>query len=130
MQANALGLGFPTIAATLDSIGPLGTTVEKQIEAQLDSAIALIKDRLPLDYQEHIDAICLGLATLPPFRPLSVLATAADVDEATVVSFVADLGRPLWLSDTSVQFRDEPTETWFREALGNVRSSKRLYFTP
>ena len=34
---------------------------------------------------------------------------------AAVKSFVADLGRPLWLSDNSVQFRDEPTETWFRQ---------------
>ncbi len=129
VQANALGLGLPTIAATLDSIGPLGTTVEKQIEAQLDSAIALIKDRLPLDYQEHIDAICLGLATLPPFIPLSVLATAADVDEATVVSFVADLGRPLWLSDTSVQFRDEPTETWFRGKFSATSDQVNAYIS-
>ena len=30
-------------------------------------------------------------------------------------SFIADLGRPLWLTDTFVHFRDEPTETWFRE---------------
>jgi hypothetical protein len=49
------------------------------------------------------------LVLLPPtpFIHLSVLATAAEVDEATVKSFIADLGRPLWLSDTSVQFRDE-----------------------
>ncbi len=129
VQANALGLGLPTVAATLDSIGPLGTTVDKQIEAQLESAIALIKDRLPLDYQEHIDAICLGLATLPPFIPLSVLATAAGVDEATVESFVADLGRPLWLSDTSVQFRDEPTETWFREKFSATPDQVNTYIT-
>jgi hypothetical protein len=25
------------------------------------------------------------------------------------------LGRPIWLTDEAVQFRDEPTETWFRE---------------
>ena len=28
---------------------------------------------------------------------------------------MSDLGRPLWLSDTSIHFRDEPTETWFKE---------------
>lgn len=113
VQANALSFGFDTITEMLASLGP-GATVEKQIEAQLDSAIWDIKDKFPIDYQRRVDAICIGLASLPPFIPLSVLATAADVDEAAVKSFIADLGRPLWLSDTSVQFRDEPTETWFR----------------
>ncbi|MBL8078945.1 MAG: hypothetical protein JNM55_13350 [Anaerolineales bacterium] len=114
VQANALGLKRATIAQTLDDLGPFGTTIEKQIATQLDSAVSSVKDKLPREYQKHIDAICMGLATLPPFVPLKVLAKAAGVDEAHVKSFLADLGRPIWLSDTSVQFRDEPTETWFR----------------
>lgn len=129
VQANALGIGFDTIAETLASLGPSGTTVEEQIEAQLYSAISTVKEKFPVDYQNHIDAICLGLATLPPFIPLSVLATAAEVDEATVKSFVADLGRPLWLSDTSVQFRDEPTETWFREKFSATAEQIAAYVT-
>lgn len=115
VQGYALSLGFGTIEETLASLGPSGTTVERQIEAQLDCAISNVKEKFPIDYQRRIDAICLGLATLPPFIPLNVLATAAEVDDATVRSFVADLGRPLWLSDTLIQFRDEPTETWFRK---------------
>jgi hypothetical protein len=115
VQANALSQTFGTIAETLASFGPSGTTVEEQIEAQLGSAISNVKDKLPSDYQKPVDAICRGLANLPPLVPLNVLAKAAEVDEATVKSFIADLGRPLWLSDNSVQFRDEPTETWFRE---------------
>jgi hypothetical protein len=129
VQANALSLGFGTIAETLASLGPSGATVEEQIEAQLDSAISDVKVKFPVDYQSRIDAICLGLATLPPFIPLSVLATAAEVDEATVKSFVADLGRPLWLSDTSVQFRDEPTETWFREKFSATADQIASYVT-
>jgi hypothetical protein len=129
VQANALRGGFDSIKGVLISLGPLGTTVEKQIEAQLESAIAEIKDKFPLDYQGRIDAICLGLATLPPFIPLSVLATTADVDESTVKSFVADLGRPLWLSDTSVQFRDEPTETWFRKRFSATPDQIASYVT-
>ena len=129
VQANALSLGFDTIAETLASLGPLGTTVEKQIEAQLDSAISDVKEKIPVDYQSHIDAICLGLANLPPFIPVNVLATAAEVDEATVKSFVADLGRSLWLSDTSVQFRDEPTETWFREKFSATTGQIASYVT-
>jgi hypothetical protein len=129
VQANALSLGFGTIAETLANLGPSGTTVEKQIEAQLASAISDVKEKIPVDYQSHIDAICLGLATLPPFIPLSVLASAAEMDEATVKSFVADLGRPLWLSDTSVQFRDEPTETWFREKFSATTGQIASYVT-
>ena len=127
VQANALSLGFNTIVETLASLGPAGTTVEKQIEAQLESAISNVKEKFVGDYKKHIDAICLGLATLPPLIPLGVLARAADVDEATVKSFVADLGRPLWLSDTSVQFRDEPTETWFREKFSATTTQVSSY---
>lgn len=115
VQANALSLGLSTVAETLNSLGPAGTTVEEQIEAQLESAIKRVKDKFPVDYESRIESICIGLATLPPFIPLEVLATVASVDEATIRSFIADIGRYLWLSDVSVQFRDEPTETWFRK---------------
>jgi hypothetical protein len=121
VQANALNIGIDSITDTLARLGPSGTTVQKQIEMQLDAAITAVKDKLSLDYQKQIDSICLGLATLPPLIPIHVLATAAEVNEATVKSFMADLGRPLWLSDTSVQFRDEPTETWFREKYSTTR---------
>ena len=73
-----------------------------------------MKDSVPDLFQEHIDAICTGLASLPPFIPLQILSKAAKVDVEQVRSFVADLGRPLWVTDNSIQFRDEPTETWFR----------------
>jgi hypothetical protein len=115
VQANALSIGHNTISEVLVSLGPSGSTVEEQIELQLNSAISTVKETLPVDFQRYIEAICLGLANLPPFIPLEVLSTAAEVDVAAVKSFVADLGRPLWLSDNSVQFRDEPTETWFRK---------------
>ena len=129
VQANALSQRFDTIPETLASFGPSGTTVEEQIEKQLHSAILSVKDKLPPDYQKHVDAICLGLANLPPFVPLDVLAKTAGVDDATVKSFIADLGRPLWLSDSSVQFRDEPTETWFRKKFSATSEQIASYTT-
>lgn len=114
VQANALNTNYNDVADVLAALGPSVTTVDEQIAAQLESAIAKVKDKLPNDFQQYIDAICLGLANLTPFIPIQVLATAAEIDATTVVSFVADLGRPLWISENSVQFRDEPTETWFR----------------
>lgn len=129
VQANVLGGSEGNIVGILEKLGPFGTTVEEQIEAQLDSAVAAVKERLPFGYQRNIDAVCVGLATLPPFIPLTVLAAAADVNEAAVKSFISDLGRPLWLSDTSVQFRDEPTETWFREKFSATKNQIATYVT-
>lgn len=115
VQSNALSLNGSTIGEVFSRLGSIGTTVDKQIEGQLMSAIDSIRDKLHDDYRKQIDSICVGLATLPPFIPLKILSRAADVEESAIRSFVADMGRPLWLSDSSVQFRDEPTETWFRE---------------
>lgn len=129
VQANALNSGLDKIADVLASLGPFGTTVDDQIEMQLESAIANIKEKLPIDYRKPIDAICTGLATLPPFIPTSVLAKIANVNEAMVKSFIADLGRPLWISDTLVQFRDEPTETWFRKKFAATTDQISTYIT-
>jgi hypothetical protein len=114
VQANAINFSPSSLSKVLAGLGP-GRTVEEQIATQLKDAIAKLKDHHPLVFKQQIDAICLGLANLHPFIPIEVLAVAADVDSEAVKSFVADLGRPLLLSDHSVQFRDEPTETWFRQ---------------
>ncbi|MGM0881391.1 MAG: ATP-binding protein [Bacillota bacterium] len=115
VQSNALSFK-DTIVEMFDTLGTIGTTVDEQIKGQLVSAVASIRDKLHDNFRQQIDLICIGLATLPPFIPLQVLSKAADVEESTIRSFVSDLGRPLWLSDNSVQFRDEPTETWFRQS--------------
>jgi hypothetical protein len=115
VQANALDAGDNTVTELLTSLGPGGTSVEQQIEMQLQKAVARVKDLLPEDFQGHIDAICMGLASLSPHIPIEILAKAAKVKPEAVKSFVADIGRALWVSDASVQFRDEPTETWFRQ---------------
>jgi len=114
VQANALDIGYQSIGEVLSSLGPAGRTVETQIESQLNDAISSIKDNLTLDFQKQINAICLGLASLPPHIPLTILSKTANVKVEDIKSFISDIGRSLWLSDTSVQFRDEPTETWFR----------------
>ncbi len=114
VQANALNAKYNTVQALLASLGPGGISVEKLIESQLNAAVNKVKHQLSIEYQKQIDAICLGLAILPPHIPISVLAQASRVDESTIKSFVSDIGRSLWILDSSVQFRDEPTETWFR----------------
>ncbi|MFP5082009.1 hypothetical protein [Pedobacter sp. JCM 36344] len=114
VQSNALDTKSASVSALLAGLGPKPTSVEDQIQVQLETAVARLKDLLPVEYQVDIEAICTGLASLSPNIPIDVLAQASGVPQESVKSFVADIGRPLWLTDSSVQFRDEPTETWFR----------------
>ena len=115
VQANALDFKTDSVAELLGNLGPAGTKIEDQIELQLNRAVIKIEDTYPSGFKNHVNSICLGLASLSPHIPLEVLARAANVEISEVKSFVADIGRPLWISDLSVQFRDEPTETWFRK---------------
>lgn len=127
VQANALDVKYDSIHQLLASLGPSGTSVEKQIELQLNSAILKIKDQLPKEHHNQINSICLGLASLPPHISIEVLSKAANVSTEYIKSFVSDIGRSIWLSDTSVQFRDEPTETWFRNTFLATKENYEEY---
>jgi hypothetical protein len=127
VQANALAFRHQSVGEVLANLGPVGTTVNEQIAEQLQSAISAIKDKQGAISSGQIDAICQGLANLPPFIPIEVLAKVSKVDVFTVQSFVSDLGRPLWHTDDAVQFRDEPTETWFRENFSARKEQIREY---
>lgn len=127
VQANALSLNATSVTELLESLGPGGMTVDKQIEFQLNTAVSKIKDSLPDTSHLQIQAICVGLASLPPHIPIEILAIAAGVTSETIKSFVSDIGRSLWLFDESVQFIDEPTETWFRETYLAVKEDFEKY---
>lgn len=122
VQANSLATAAPDVATLLARLGPLVVTVEAQIQQQLEQALGGLRDNLPTEYHKHLDNICIGLASLSPNIPIDILAKVAGVDISAVKSFVTDIGRSLWLYDDSVQFRDEPSETWFRQrfAAGKV----------
>ncbi|MEQ8474509.1 MAG: hypothetical protein RIC35_25145 [Marinoscillum sp.] len=127
VQMNSISACSSSINELLEFLGPSGTSVEQQIEHQLNAAINKIKDVLSEDYQTSVDRICTGLASLPPNIPLEVLSKAAEVKTEDVKSFVADIGRSLWLLDSSVQFRDEPTEKWFRDSFLGSEGEFRSY---
>lgn len=115
VQSSALSLEVSSLDSLLLSFGTKTVTVEDLIERQLEESVGRIKDEFPKSYRSSIDSICTGLAVLPPFVPIQVLAKAANVSTDSVKSFIADLGRPLWQIDDTVQFRDEPTEKWFQD---------------
>jgi hypothetical protein len=123
VQANALDAKCASVVVLLASLGPSGTTVQEQIALQLNSAILKIKDQLPKVHHEQINSICVGLASLPPHIPIDVLSAVTGVSIEHIRSFISDIGRSLWLSDNTVQFRDEPTETWFRETFVPTEAS-------
>ncbi len=115
VQAFSLNNGITSITDLFNSLGPKGTSVQQQIEMQLETAVNNIKDDLTANFQQEVQSICVGLACLPPHIPIEILAKAANVPIESIKSFVTGIGRSLWLSDEAVQFRDEPTETWFSE---------------
>ncbi len=127
VQSNALETNYTTIVDLLSSLGPSGTTVQDQIAIQLSFAISRIKDQLPKLHHQQINSICTGLASLPPHIPIDVLSSVTGVSIEHIKSFVSDIGRSLWLSDNTVQFRDEPTEFWFKETFIPTEKSCKDY---
>lgn len=113
VQALALAQKV-TLSEILRALGPNPTTVEDTIGKLLDSSVVRLRDAVGAVEKTQIDRICAGLAALRPLIPLSVLASMSGVDEAAIKSFAFDLGRPLLVTGDTIQFFDEPAETWFR----------------
>ncbi len=114
VQGNALAKSG-SLSKILRSLGPDSTTVDDTIADLLEQAIAEMRERVGSTEQSQIDSICAGLAILRPLVPVKVLASVSGVDASTVRSFAIDLGHHLLVMGDTVQFRDEPVETWFRE---------------
>jgi hypothetical protein len=114
VQATAAAEG-KTLGATLRLLAGEPQTVEKLIGRLLEDAVARVRFEAPEVEQPQIDRVCAALATLRPFVPLDVVAKTAGVPLDLVRSLAHELHRPLIVRDDAVQFRDEPTETWFRE---------------
>lgn len=99
----------------LRRLGPNPTTVDDAIGDLLNGAIAQLRDKAGATGKVQIDSICEGMAALRPLVPISVLAAMSGVPAPAIKSFALDLGRPLLVAGETVQFFDEPAETWFRE---------------
>ena len=114
VQALALSCNN-TLAEHLRLLGPNPTTVEGTIGSLLEEAIAKLKDSVGSFEKAQVDKICAGLAALRPLIPIPILSKISGVDEEAIKSFAIDLGRPLLMVGDTLQFFDEPAETWFRE---------------
>jgi len=114
VQALALSQGQP-LRQTLRSLGPNPTTVEDTISELLKRSLDRLRDVASQIEKLQINSICTSLAALRPMIPLAVLSEVSGSEVAAIRSFANDLGRPLLIVGDTVQFCDEPTETWFRE---------------
>jgi hypothetical protein len=114
VQALALSRNN-TLPDTLRLLGPNPTSVEDTIGSLLASAIAQLRDKVGPVEKSQVDKICAGLAALRPLIPIPVLAKISGVEEGAIRSFAIDLGRPLRVAGDTIQFFDEPAETWFRD---------------
>ena len=114
VQAIAMSWKVP-LYETLRALGPNPTTVEDTIGNMLEASVAKLRDVAGTAEKAQIDRICAGLAVLRPLIPLSVLSSMSGVSEAAIKSFSFDLGRPILVAGNTIQFFDEPAETWFRE---------------
>jgi hypothetical protein len=114
VQALALSRNAP-LPEILRLLGPNPTTVDCTIGSILEKSIATLSDAAGDVESNQVDMICAGLAALRPLVPISVLASMSKVDEGAIKSFALDLGRPLIVTGDTVQFFDEPAESWFKE---------------
>jgi len=121
VQATALSQ-HASLSEMLRALGPNPKKVEDTLAGLLDNAIANLLDNAGPIEKTRIDLICAGLAVLRPLVPIQVLASIAKVDESAIRSFAADLGRPLIVTADTIQFFDEPAETWFREKFRPIKS--------
>lgn len=105
-----------TLPEILRVLGPNPKNVDDTINSILEESIAKLKESEAGSFDKpQIDAVCSGLAILRPLIPIAVLSSISGVSEAAIKSFILEMGRPLLLQGDSIQFLDEPSETWFRE---------------
>jgi hypothetical protein len=114
VQALALSRGQP-LQDALRLLGPNPTSVEDAISGLLDDAIAKLKDASGPVEKSRVEKICAGLAALRPLVPIPILSAMSGVEPEAIKSFAYDIGRPLLVAGETIQFLDEPAETWFRE---------------
>lgn len=106
--------GAESLEDCLMSLGEARGVDGASLDQLIGRRVAEFKD-VDRTVADGIDRVCEALAALRPRIPVRALSTLCSVPASLVHSLVADLGRPLLIDGDALQFRDEPTETWFRE---------------
>jgi hypothetical protein len=113
-RVQAMVLAPPRdLDACLASLGQALQHDGAVLDTLLHQRVAMCRDA-HLGAASEIDQLCEAIAALRPRIPIAVLSELCAVPSTLVESFAADLGHGLLADGATVQFLDEPTETWFR----------------
>jgi hypothetical protein len=102
-----------TVEEVLASLALAKATDGQVLDSLLAKQVADVADQGHLR-RDELSRLCQALATLHPPIPLEDLAAITSVDPDAIRGFAVALGRGLYTAGNILQFRDEPTETWFR----------------
>ena len=119
-----------SLSEIITLLGHKGLSCEDLIETQIQQHLNTLLEQHAYS-KEEIDLLCKSLAILPPMVPIDILAKASNIDKSLIISFAADLGLALFIKDenNSIQFRDEPVETWFRKTFKATKEIFELIVT-
>ncbi len=107
----------PQLRDVFKYLGPSSTTLDDLYQKTMDECL----ESMNTDEQVSVKELCKYLSILKPPVSLNVLAKITGLDESFIRSFVADIKRPLFINLNIIQYRDEPSETWFREKFNPVK---------
>jgi len=93
-------------------------TVEDLIETRVKEGEKTLIDKGAS--KKDVDVLFAALARLPFPLPIEQLSRSIDLTESQVQSYCNDLIPLLEQTPEGVIFRDEPTDTWFREKCSNT----------
>jgi hypothetical protein len=110
----------------LEALETARTKPGEVLDSLLAKQIADIADSGHL-LSSELSRLCEALATLHPPIPLDDLADISRIDANAIRGFAVALGRGLYAAGGVIQFRDEPTETWFRNNHGPSLLGKKRF---
>ncbi|MEW2009552.1 hypothetical protein AB0300_08795 [Microbacterium sp. NPDC078814] len=106
-----------SVSGALQSLAIVGmSSVSEALNELIRSTLVQIRDRYGARGAE-IDRVCAVLASLRPVIRLTTVAEIADVPASLVESFLLELPFSVQRVGDTLHFRDEPTETYFRDHL-------------
>ena len=117
-------------ATATECLARLGEASGSDITTVDDLLARLVDDVIyhsDADHAAGIRAMCQALALLRPRIPVDVLVSLCGVPASLVRSFAADLNGSLLADGDTLQFLNEPTETWFRSRFRPEGDVLRLF---
>lgn len=117
-------------ATAEECLARLGEVSGSEVTTVDDLLARLVDDVIYHNDAEHaagVRAMCQALALLRPRIPVSVLVSLCGVPPSLVRSFAADLNGSLLADGDTLQFLNEPTETWFRSRFRPKGEDLRLF---